>query len=101
MFPPTDPDNSPGSMMTYVLRLFMIVFVQSATTTPPDKHRRDTEGGALSSGDIINIVGVFIGLFVGLPGLIVVFIQARKYWRRRRARKSVSTIIINGPTATD
>lgn len=89
MFSPTNPDDSPGSTMTCVLRLFMIAFAQSATTTPPDKHRRDTEGGALSPGDIVNIVGVFIGLFVGLPGLIVVFIQVRKYWRRR-ARKKVT-----------
>lgn len=80
-----------GSAMTSALQFFMIAFAHSVTTTctSPDKCRRDTGDGALKPDEILAFVGTILGFLVGIPGLIMVFIHARKYWRRRTKRVTI------------
>lgn len=77
--------------MTSVLHIFMIAFTHSVITicTSPDRCRRDTGAGdnALKPGEIITLVGTILGFLAGIPGLIMVFIQARGYWRRSTKKR--------------
>lgn len=91
MFLPTDTNKTQGSTAASILQHFILVIAHSITSTSPsprDRYRRDNGDGGLGPGEIMSFVGALLGFIVGIPSLIMVSIQVRKYWRRR-IRKEV------------
>ncbi|KAL0636913.1 hypothetical protein Q9L58_004135 [Maublancomyces gigas] len=78
-------------MTASILQPFVAALVHSATNSSPalrNRYRRDNGDGSLGPSEIISFFGALLGLFVAIPGLVVVCIQARKYWRRRTRKNA-------------
>lgn len=77
-------------MTASILQPFVAALVNLATNSSPalrNRYRRDNGDGSLGPSEIMSFFGALLGLFVAIPGLVVV---ARKYWQRR-TRKNVAT----------